>query len=82
VVIRSSRVWTPVGGNAAPAAEPYPLAGSYLRHSFEGTFHGFPTFLLVTLTPEAKEAAWDPTKGQKSMTWATFSAFAGIMVAN
>ncbi len=58
------------------------LAGSHLRHSFEGAFHGFPTFLLVALTPEAKEAAWDPTKDKKSMTWAAFSAFARIVVAN
>jgi hypothetical protein len=47
-----------------------------------GTFHGFPALLLVTLTPAAKEAAWDPTKDQKSMTWAAFGAFAGIAAAN
>jgi hypothetical protein len=38
--------------------------------------------LLVALTPEAKEAAWDRTKDKKPMTWPAFSAFAGIVVAN
>jgi hypothetical protein len=71
-----------VGGGAAPAAERVAVAGSYVRHSFEGTFHGFPALLLVTLTPAAKETAWDPTKDQKSMTWAAFGAFAGIAAAN
>jgi hypothetical protein len=38
--------------------------------------------LLVALTPKAKEAAWDPTKDKKAMTWPAFSAFAEVVVAN